>query len=226
MRCIVMKKTQVFLILNIILLSLLIYFSFSFATTFVMASKNYVPITGVEIEDNRIALTVNVYEDTDIESFIENSGKTPITFFISEAFESRYPERVKHITDSGHTIGILLQSMKNKTRQEVYDTVAQRIESLVHITGENTNLVRFDYNEYDNNCVKAVFSIGLFGVQWAADDSSDYFSAGDIILLTGERNIEEFTGEIITDGFEAVKVGELLLKDDYKIDLRGVQIKK
>ncbi len=200
-------------------------FTFSCAVASVMASKNYVPIARVQTAQNKVSLTVNVYENTDVDFFIKSGDGAEITFFVSEAFENRFPEKIARISDLGYSIGILADNLKGKSRQEINDILASRIESLARITGENALFVRFDYNLYDNNAVKAVFDLGLIAVQWAADDSSENFSEGDIILLTKERNLRELIRKTAADGLEFETVDGLVYKENYKIDLGGVQEK-
>lgn len=224
MKCIIVRKRSFVLVINIILAVLVVSaLSLSDAVKSVMADIHRNPITSFETDENKICLSVNVYENTDIDRLLKAFGKAKATFFVSEAFQELYGEKVTEIAARGHTVGILEDGMKNKTRNEIYDRLAQRIERLSFLTGVNADLVRFNNNSFDTNCVDAVFSLGLFAVQWATDDTAEYFSEGDIILVTGESDVENFIKKTAVDGFEAVTVDELILRHNYKIDLSGMQ---
>ncbi len=191
-----------------------------------MASRRDIPIVSVETQENEISFTVNVYEYTDIENLLKNCENLKITFFISENFECMYPEKIKDITSKGHSVGILLGETKNETVQAINDKLADRIESLSKITQKNIELVRFDENLYDSNAVKAVYYLDLFPVQWATDDNAEQFSKGDIVLLSDVYNMKKVVKKTAADGFNPKSVDELILKSDYKVDLRGMQMKK
>ncbi len=197
-----------------------------FAVTEAMASKRDIPIVSVETQKNEIALTANVYADTDTDYLLNACKGTKVTFFISEEVQELCPEKVLKILSSGHTVGLLLGDVKGKSKEEIYDLLAQRIETFAHLTGKNTELVRFDENRYDANAVKAVYYLGLEAVQWATDDTAEYFSKGDIILLTGESDLVNFIKKTAAEGFVSVSLDELIIKESYKVDLRGVQSNK
>lgn len=182
-------------------------------------SEYRMPITSVKTEDNGIALSVNVYEYTDTDALIKNLGKNKATFFISEAFQEMFSDKVRSIMQAGHSIGILEDEPENFSKNELYDRLAVRIERMARLTGKNTDLIRFDTENADEALVKTVYSLGLFPIQW---NDPEQLSAGNIILIN-EKTAKEFIKKSAEDGLETVTVDELILKNGFKVDFSGVQ---
>ncbi len=192
----------------------------------VMSTLRQDPITSVSTEEEKVALSINVRKNTDIDYYLDILGETKATFFISEDFEVSNGEKVIEIARLGHDIGLLEDNLKGKTRKEINDRLAQRIERIAFLTKKNCDLVRFDNNSFDSNCVDAVFSLGLYPVQWSTDDTAENFSSGDIILVTGESEINDFIKKTTADGYEITTVDAMILRKNYVIDLGGEQISR
>lgn len=209
MRCIIIKKGRNFTFFNIII-SLTVAVLLGF--TVIAAERNRetgaMAVTSVNTEDYKVALTVNVYEYTDVEAYLDVFKKAKATFFISEDFQETCPEKVKLIIEKGHSIGILEKDEK-VSKNELYDRLAIRIERMARITGKNTDLIRVDEEDCDESVVKNIHSIGLLPVQWSEDDAD--FSQGDIVLIKDIRTAEEAIKKSAADGLEAVTVDELIL---------------
>lgn len=224
MKYIVLKKRNIVLICNVILTVFVIFMlSFSFGVKSVMTTVHHVPVTGVKIQENKVALSVNVYENTDVDSIVEALGDTRATFFVSEAFENLRGVKVSQLVSLGYNVGVLEDGLMGKTGKEISDRLAERIERQSFLTGKNCDLVRFNNNSFDRNCIETVFTLGLYPVQWATDDTAEYFSAGDIILITGESEIDAFIEKLTADGFETSTVDGMILKRNYRIDFGGEQ---
>ncbi len=175
----------------------------------VMGTIRTVPIT--KLRSDKLALTVNVYENTDIDTLAAALGENKVTFFISEEFSDLHADKVKWLALSGYGIGILEKDFASLSQKEINDRLAERIEQLAFLTGKNTDLVRFDNINPDTYSIGAVFSLGLFAVQWSADESKKHFSAGDIILLTEKADITSVLKKITADGYETIAVSGKLL---------------
>ena len=175
----------------------------------VMGTIRTVPIT--KLRSDKLALTVNVYENTDIDTLAAALGENKVTFFISEEFSDLHADKVKWLALSGHGIGILEKDLSSLSQKEINDRLAERIEQLAFLTGKNTDLVRFDNINPDTYSIGAVFSLGLFAVQWSADESKKHFSAGDIILVTEKADITSVLKKITADGYETIAVSGKLL---------------
>lgn len=208
MRCIIIKKGRNFTVFNIII-SLTVAVLLGF--TVIAAERNRetgaMAVTSVNTEDYKVALTVNVYEYTDVGAYLELFKKAKATFFISEDFQETCPEKVKLIIEKGHSIGILENGV-NISKNELYDRLAIRIERMARITGKNTDLIRVDEEDCEESVVKNIYSIGLIPVQWSEDDED--FSQGDIVLIKDIRTAEEAIKKSAADGLEAVTVDELI----------------
>ena len=209
MRCIIIKKGRNFTVFNIII-SLTVAVLLGF--TVIAAERNRetgaMAVTSVNTEDYKVALTVNVYEYTDVEAYLDVFKKAKATFFISEDFQETCPEKVKLIIEKGHSIGIL-EKYEKVSKNELYDRLAIRIERMARITGKNTDLIRVDEDDCEESVVKNIYSIGLLPVQWSEDDAD--FSQGDIVLIKDIRTAEEAIKKSATNGLEAVTVDELIL---------------
>lgn len=208
MRCIIIKKGRNFTVFNIIIsLTVAVFLGF----TVIAAERNRetgaMAVTSVNTEDYKVALTVNVYEFTDVEAYLDVFKKAKATFFISEDFQEICPEKVKLIIEKGHSIGILEKDEK-VSKNELYDRLAIRIERMARIMGKNTDLIRVDEDDCDESVVKNIYSIGLLPVQWSEDDAD--FSQGDIVLIKDIRTAEEAIKKSAADGLEAVTVDELI----------------
>lgn len=129
-----------------------------------------------------------------------------------------------------------------------YDDNIKEIElsndKIEKITGKRTNLYRAPYGEYNNTVIKAANDKGYYTIQWSLD-TLDYtgltgdemwnrldtkLSSGDIILThNGTKytadSLDMILKNIKQKGYSIVPVSELIYKDDYKIDVNGMQIK-
>ncbi len=176
----------------------------------VMNTMRTVPIT--KLRSDKLALTVNVYENTDIDALTAALGEKKATFFISEEFSDLHADKVRGLAVSGHGIGILEKDLSSLSQKELNDRLAERIEQLAFLSGRNTDLVRFDNIDPDGYSIGAVLRLGLYAVQWSADESQKHFSAGDIILLTDKADITSVLKKITADGYETIAVSGKLLR--------------
>ena len=190
----------------------------------VMAGKMHVPILCVQTQEKKLALTFDIVAETDVDEIIKELNGEKATFFISEERFEREPQKMADITKNGYEIQLLEENLKGRTKEEIFDRLAQRIERTSFILKYNCDKMRFYNNLYDNNSVKAIYSLGLYPVQWSADSTAEYFSAGDIVRIEKETDVSDFVEALKKDGFQLVTVSELLLKENYKIDLSGIQI--
>ena len=118
-------------------------------------------------------------------------------------------------------------------------------DKLEKIIGKRTNLYRAPYGEYNNTVIQAAQDKGYFTIQWSLD-TLDYkgltgdemwnrlngkLKSGDIILMhNGTKHTADSLDMLIKnikkEGYEIVPVGELIYKDNYKINSAGIQISK
>lgn len=209
MRSIIIRKSSFFTVLYIII-ALTVAVLLGFTVTAVKRNRETeaMAVTSVSIADGKVALTVNVYEYTDVEAYLEAFKKAKVTFFLSEEFQEACPEKVMKITERGHSIGIL-EKEADVSKIELYDRLATRIERMARITGKNIDLIRLDEEDCDENVIRNINSIGLVPVQWSEDDEN--FSKGDIVLIKDIATAEEAIKKSAADGLETVTVDELIV---------------
>ncbi len=224
MTCLILRKRKIIAILNIIIaITVAVSLGITVVAKELRDSKGEAPVSSIDVNENAVMLTVNVYENTNTEVLLDGFADTKATFFISEAFQEKYPEKVQKIAEKGHSIGIMEDDMKALSCNEIYDRLAVRIERLARITNKNIDIVRFDSDGYDVNCIKSIYSVGLLPVQWSADDTEKSFSQGDIVLIKNEKNIDSLVRKIAANGYETKTVDSLIYRNAYVVDYRGRQ---
>ncbi len=222
MRCIIIRKRRILTIFNIII-ALTVAVSLGITVIAVERSdaEGLVPIRRVDTKSEVVALTVNVYECDDTKDYLSIFKNVKATFFISEAFQETYPEKVKEISENGHSIGILLDCNKSYTKNELYDILSVRIERMARIIGKNVDAIRFNSEKCNRAAVKNIYSLGLLMVQWS--DNADDFSKGDILLISDPLSVEKIIKKTAAEGFTTATVDELILKSGFKVDCNGMQ---
>lgn len=214
----VLKKRNIITAFSILLTIIFLITTFGLsAAESATVLVNKMPVTRVKTKENKVALSVNVYENTDIDAVLTALGDAKATFFISEEFEFLHGDMVRQLISDGHTVGILEVKLTDKTDNKINDRMAERIEKLSFLTGKNCQLVRFNNDGFDRKCINAVSAIGLHTVQWSTDDTTENVQSGDIILITGESEIKDFIKKIIDDGFKTTTVDGLIFKNNNSI---------
>ena len=198
-------------------------------------------IKDYELNDEIIADT-----KIDILETLKNN-EVHITFFMVGEWVDKYPEAVKKIYEAGHEIGSHsnthphVNNLSYEKNQEEIQTSCKKIED---ITKNKVNLYRAPYGEYNNTVIKAANDMNYYTIQWNLDtlDYSgltgeqmwnrikDKLNNGDIILShNGTKNTANALDMLIKNikqkGFEVVRVGDLIYKDNYKINVNGTQTK-
>lgn len=209
-----------------------------------------VPIYRVGTNEKKIALTFDAAwgdEDTDelISILAENDVKA--SFFMVGGFIDRYPESVKKFYDAGHEV--LNHSdthlhMSGLSREQIIKELNGCEEKIKSVTGTSPKLFRAPYGDYTSDLVKIAGEQGYFTIQWDVDslDWKDLSSEeiisrvknniknGSIILFhNGAKNTPEAIKALIpqlkAEGYQFVKVGDLIYRENYKTDHNGEQIK-
>lgn len=209
MRCFIIKKSRILTFFNIII-ALIVAVSLTITVIAVEKSSNgeVLPITKVETAAKAVALTVNVYELTDTDAFLDFLGENKATFFISETFQEKYPEKVKAIAENGHSVGLLMNGEENLSKKELYDYLAVRIERMARITGENSYLVRFNAVNSDKSAAAKICSVGLLPVHYS--ETKKELSAGEILIAKDSDEAESLVKKTVAEGFETATVDELI----------------
>lgn len=224
--------------------------SMTIATSSNVARK--LPIYQVKTEKKKVAFTMNcAWNADDIDRILEILDKTntKITFFMVGDWVDKYPEQVKKIAEKGHEIANHsnthphVNQLSIEQNQEEIKLCNEKIEKL---TGKKPELYRGPYGEYNDNVITAAENEKMKTIQWSLD-TLDYtgltgeemwkrldnkLTNGSIILShNGTKHtadsLEMLLGNIKKQGYEIVKVSELVYQNDYQIDANGIQqIKK
>lgn len=213
--------------------------------------RDDIPIYSVECEGKKCAITFDcAWGADDIPTILDTLDKYNAkgTFFIVGLWAKKYPETVKLIYDRGHEIanhGYSHAHMSKIPENKIEEEILLCTQVLAEITGESTILFRPPYGEYNSDTIKVANRLNYKTIQWEVDSldwknsmsKEDIFkrvtsrtSNGSIILF---HNDTLYTSEILpsilenltSNGFECIKVSELLLKENYKIRYDGRQIK-
>lgn len=240
-----------FLILVIILIMINIFTAKEYITQASGQYNDNIPIYSVECEERKCAITFDcAWGADDIPNILDilDKYKAKGTFFIVGLWAKKYPDTVKLIFDRGHEIANhgyshahMAQIPENKIEEEIL--LCSRI--LEEITGYKTNLFRPPYGEYSAATIKVAKRLDYQTIQWDVDSldwkksmtKDDIYKRvtqkttnGSIILFHNDtQHTEEVLPEILenltSNGFQCVKVSDLLIKDKYKIRYDGRQIK-
>ena len=214
-------------------------------------NEKLLPIYNVETKEKKVALTMNcAWNDSDIDKILEilKNNDVQITFFMVGDWIDKYEEQVKKIYDAGNEIanhGNNHKHVNNLSYEENVQEIKLANEKIKNITGIENKLYRTPYGEYNNTAIKAAKDSGMITIQWSLD-TLDYtgltgeemwkrlegkLKPGDIIL---SHNGTEHTADsldmliknIEKEGFEIVKISDLIYKENYEININGTQIKK
>ena len=215
------------------------------------AIEKYLPIYNVQIDEKKVALTMNcAWNADDIEQILETlkDNNVKITFFMVGNWVDKYPEAVKKIYGAGHEIGTHSNThphVEQLSAEKNLEEIKLGIEKLQKITGEQTRLYRTPYGEYNDTVINTARENGYYTIQWNVD-TLDYkgltgdemwgrikekLQKGSIILT---HNGTEHTADsldmllknIKTNGYQVTTVSDLIYKDNYIIDNNGTQINK
>ena len=215
-----------------------------------IATTKLLPIYRVDIDEPKIALTINcAWNAQDIDVILETLSKNnaKATFFMVGNWATKFPEAVKKIADSGNEIANHSYSHPHVSNLNYEKNVEEinRCSDIIHkIIGNATSLYRGPYGEYNDTVIKAAKDNNHIMIQWDID-SLDYkglteeqmweriepkLQNGSIILMhNGTENtalsLDTIIKNIKEKGYNLVTVSELIYKENYTIDNKGVQHK-
>ena len=170
------------------------------------------------------------------------------TFFIVGAWADKYPEEVKKLNNSGHSVQNHSNSHPYMTKISENEMIAEITacnEKIEALTGTKPTLFRPPYGDYNNDVIDVVYSQKMYPIQWSVD-SLDWMEKstpdsiienvvgkvtdGSIILM---HNDAEHTPEALPTilktlqdkGYEFVPIVDLIYIDNYYIEHDGTQCK-
>ena len=213
-------------------------------------SSTRLPIYNVQTEENKVALTMNcAWNADDIDSILNTLEKNnvKITFFMVGDWIDKFPEAVKKISEAGHEIGSHSDThphVNNLSYEKNIEEIEKSNAKIEKITGKKTDLYRAPYGEYNDTVIKAAEDNGYYAIQWNLD-TLDYtgitgeemwsrikgkLSKGSIILShNGTKHtadsLDMLLKNIKKEGYDIVKVSDIIYKSDYIINSTGTQVK-
>ena len=209
------------------------------------------PIYCVDTKEKKIALSFDAaWGAEDFQNIMDilDKHKIKTTFFMTGGWVEANPDCVKELVEKGHDLGNhgehhydMTTISKKKTKKElqgVYDKVKE-------LTGYEMNLFRPPYGAYNNQVILTATECGYYPIQWSVDslDWKDYgvdsiiktvcenkaLEPGAIILChNGAKYTAQALDAMLTNlenqGYEIVPVSELIMKENYHMDVTGKQI--
>lgn len=217
---------------------------------FVTGVKKLHPIYSVDTPEPKVAISFdatwgNQYTRQLLDILDKYNVKT--TFFLVNIWLDKYPEDAKEILRRGHELGLHSTTHPDfKTLSEVQmeKELKDNYDKIVELTGFKPILFRPPFGSYNNTVITVANRMGLHVIQWDVDslDWKDLSAEqiykrvtskvknGSIVLFhNNATHTPQALGPIIENlqsrGFQIVPISELIYKEDYYVDVNGVQRK-
>lgn len=216
-----------------------------------MGINKKLPIYCVDTKDKKIAISFDVSlgntEHTKDILDILDKYKIKATFFVVGDWVNKYPDILKQISERGNELGNHSNrhpDMTQLSKDKILEDINVNEAKIRNITGTGTKLFRFPAGSYNDEAVSAVESSGYKCIQWNVD-SVDWMEKGSdieykkvventepgsILLFHSSakytpENLPKIIETLKNKGYNFVTVGNLIYKNNYKINPNGKQIK-
>lgn len=247
------KNNNFFICKNFINTIILVVIIAIFTLPINVFAKDNKPIHCVDREDKKISLTFDVnwaendylYEILDL--LDENNVKA--TFFIMGKWVI-YPEgnreKLVEIHKRGHEIGnhsYVHPDFKNIGKERIIEEVKKTEEIIEKEVGVKTNLFRFPSGSYSQESLSAIEGLEYKSIQWDVDSVDwkgeskereykkviDNVKGGSILLYHNNgkytvENLKEIIPKLKSEGYEFVKISDIIYENSYEIDDNGKQL--
>lgn len=253
------EKISLFTKIGIVVLSSLLIISglYHFISDAVSVSNSStgreLPIYCVNRTDNLISISFDAAwgnEDTNQILDILKKNQVRATFFMTGEWIEHYPEDVKAIAAAGHDLANHSENHKHMTQisEEKCETEIMKAHNKVkELTGQEMNLFRPPYGDYNNMVIQVSRRCGYYPIQWSIDslDWKDYgverlintvvehkkLDKGAIILCHNGATytkdaLEQIIVKLKEKGYAFVPISELIYTGNYYIDTTGKQFVK
>ena len=209
------------------------------------------PIYSVKTDDMRIAISFDAaWGAEDFNQIMEILDKHQIktTFFMTGEWVQKYPDCVKMLVEKGHDLGNHSASHPDMTKlpkEKQKEQIISVHNQVKELTGYEMELFRPPYGAYNNDVIRTCYEVGYFPIQWDVDslDWKDYeperivsnvcnhesLGGGSIILChNGAKYTAEALDEVLTNlknqGYTVVPISELIIRENFHMDVTGMQI--
>lgn len=209
------------------------------------------PIYNVDTKDKKVALTFDVsWGDDNTPKLLDILDKYNIkaTFFLVGGWLDGNENLAKDMIKRGHELGNHSNKhpdMNNISKEKLLEELMTCDSKILSATGVSTKLFRCPEGTYNDLVLNTVQSTGHYCIQWDVD-SIDWkengpeveynrviskTKPGSILLF---HNNAKYTPETLPriieklekEGYQFVKVSDLIYKNNYYIDASGKQISK
>ena len=219
-----------------------------YSTVYLGGTTKKLPIYRVDRSDNSISISFdcaygNEYTRNLLDILDEYNVKC--TFFVTSFWVEKYSDDLKEIHSRGHEIGSHSKTHPNMSKQSVSQIEEELTYSknvITNITGKEVTLFRPPFGDYDNKVIETCESQNLYAIQWDVDslDWKDLSKkqitdrvvnktkSGSIILchnngLHTHEALPYILSNLIQKGYKFVPIGELIYKENYKMNSFGEQ---
>ena len=209
------------------------------------------PIYSVKTDEKKISISFDAaWGAEDFPKIMEILDKHNVktTFFMTGEWVEKYPECVKILVEKGHDLGNHSAShpdMTKLTKEKQKEQILSVHNQVKELTGYEMELFRPPYGAYNNDVIRTCYEVGYFPIQWDVDslDWKDYeperiisnvcnhdsLGGGSIILChNGAKYTAEALDAMLTNlkkqGYEIVPISELILRENFHMDVTGMQI--
>ena len=209
------------------------------------------PIYSVDTDEKKISISFDAaWGAEDFPAIIEILDKHNVktTFFMTGEWVEKYPECVKLLVEKGHDLGnhsATHPDMTTLSKEKQREQILAVHNAVKELTGYEMELFRPPYGAYNNDVIRTCYEVGYYPVQWSVDslDWKDLSASeiinkvcnhkalegGAIILChNGAKHTAEALDEMLTNlknqGYEIVPISELIMRENYHMDVTGQQI--
>lgn len=209
------------------------------------------PIYSVGITEKKIAISFDAaWGAEDFNQIMEvlDRHQVKTTFFMTGEWVEKYPECVKTLVEKGHDLGNHSAShpdMTKLSKEKQKEQILKVHNAVKELTGYEMELFRPPYGAYSNEVIRTCYELNYYPIQWDVD-SLDWkglsateiinkvcnhksLGAGSIILChNGADHTAEALDEMLTNlknqGYELVPISELIMRENYHMDVTGMQV--
>lgn len=250
--CSKIKSTTKILSLSIIAIVLaVIVFVTSSGTIYFGYCYRLVPIYSVETREKKVALTFDAAWGSDktlkiVDTLLDSGVKG--TFFLVGFWIEQNEDKVKQIAEAGFDIGTHSNThpkMSSLSQAKMAEELESSMSKITKITGESVKFFRAPFGDYNDIVLNTATNLGLKTIQWDVDtldwkglSGKEIFNRvknsvknGSIILChNNSDHILDALPLIISylkdEGYQMVKLSELVYEKDYIVDNNGLQKSK
>ena len=209
------------------------------------------PIYSVKTEEKKISISFDAaWGAEDFPKIMEILDKHNVktTFFMTGEWVEKYPECVKTLVEKGHDLGnhsATHPDMTKLSKEKQKEQILKVHNAVKELTGYEMELFRPPYGAYNNEVIRTCYEVGYYPIQWNVDslDWKDLSASeiinkvcnhkalgnGAIILChNGAKHTAEALDEMLTNlkkqGYKLVPISELIIRDNFHMDVTGCQV--